>query len=112
MKSYLEKRLLGLREEQHKRLLLDAQIDGSIEFRINESLLNELKVRISEVEISLAYCKENRKPIFIDVDKSMNTIKGLLANIDSELNVNSNYYNACQIAHNAILQLQIQQDED
>ncbi len=112
MKTYLEKRLLELREQQHKQLLVDIDIKESIEFRINESILNELKVRISEAESHLDYCKEHRKPIFIDVDKSMATIEKLLSNIDSEINANSNYYNACQIAYNSLLQLQIQKKED
>ncbi len=113
MKKYLEKRLEELNEEKFKQLILGGRMeDATIELRINESLVKELIVRISETESSLSYCKENRKPIFLDVDKSMNIIEGLLANIDSEINADSNYYNACQIAYNSLLQLQIQQKEE
>lgn len=111
MQKYLEKRLEELRKSQYNHIITDVEDKSSVEHRINEAILNEIKIRISETENQLAYCKENRKPVFIDIDKSMAIVEELLANIDSEINVDSNYYKVCQIAYNSTLQLQIQQKD-
>mgnify|MGYP003420834554 CR=1 FL=1 len=111
MRKYLEKRLEELRERQYNHIRMDVEDKTSVEYRLNEAILNEIKIRISETESHLAHCKENRKPVFIDIDKSMAAVEGLLANIDSEINADSNYYKACQIAYNSTLQLQIQQKD-
>lgn len=112
MEKYLKKRLEELRESQYKQIRIDVEDKSSVEYRLNEAILNEIKIRISETESHLAHCKENRKPIFIDVDDSMRKVEILLEGIDSEINANSNYYNVCQIAYNALLQLQISARED
>jgi hypothetical protein len=108
MQKYLEKRLAELREKQLEvNFIMDRCEKDSMEYRINDNMLREIVVRIAETEKSLEYCKENRKPILIDVDAEMYKIEQYMNELDPELNMHSKHYKACSIAYNALLQLQI-----
>lgn len=108
MQKYLEKRLEELREKQLEvNFIMDRCEKDSMEYKVNDNMLREIIIRIAETEKSLAYCKENRKPILIDVDTEMYKIEDYMKELDPELNMHSKHYKACSIAYNALLQLQI-----
>lgn len=110
MQKYLKKRLEELKEkEKDTRFMIERSEDNPTECKIHEGMLRELVIRIAETEQALSYCKENRKPMLVDVDIEMTKIEQYMAEIDPEVNVNSKHYRACSIAYNALLQLQILQ---
>ena len=110
MQKYLKKRLEELKEkEKDTRFMIERSEDNPTECKIHESMLRELVIRISETEQALSYCKENRKPILVDVETEMAKIELYMSEIDPEINSDSKHYRACSIAYNALLQLQILQ---
>jgi len=110
MKKYLEKRIVYLTAQEYQTQgLMDTLIEGSLDYSINYNLLKELQTRRIEAEETIAYCIENRPPILVDVVGCTKIIKGLLANIEFDSNPDKKYSQACNIAHDALLQLEILQ---